>query len=38
MYSPFELPFYFWLAAVPLYGTPLFVAQTVQLTTIIAEW
>ena len=27
MYPPPEPPFYFWLAAVPLYGTPLFVAS-----------
>ena len=25
MYAPPEPPFYFWLATVPLYGTPLFV-------------
>jgi hypothetical protein len=25
VYPPPEPPFYFWLAAVPLYGTPLFV-------------
>ena len=25
MYPPAEPPFYFWLAALPLYGTPLYV-------------